>query len=229
MLAVGSRWSACTSRKEPRSSPQPALGWSDVVKNLRAAMFDSLDALAAEKVPGSGERRIDYGVVHEQDSEMGRSVYIASPWWRPGRLRLVLGTDADERATLSGDEDVGCPGSGRGDGGLRHLLFIDLGDGLCRPRWRLSVIAVSVIMTMVLWLLVGNRLWERSRQVGSPREAAMYNASTVATLFVAVAALYAVLFVGILARRARSSSRRASCPRRSASKCRCGTMSTSRG
>lgn len=176
----------------------PALGWSNVVKNLRAAMSDSLDALAADKVPGSGDARIEYGEVHEQESETGRSVYIASPWWRPGRLRLVLGMvrTNEPLAAVTKLSGVLAAAAATGAFGIFYSSIWEMAYAL--PPWRLSVIAVTVITTMVLWLLAGNRLWERSRQLGSPREAAMYNASTVATLFVAVAALYAVLFAGIL-------------------------------
>lgn len=177
---------------------QPALGWSNVVKNLRAAMFDSLDALAAEKVPGSGERRIDYGVVHEQDSETGRSVYIASPWWRPGRLRLVLGMmrTNEPLSAVTKMSGVLAAAAATGAFGIFYSSIWEMAYAL--SPLRLGLIAVSVIVTMVLWLLVGNRLWERPRQVGSPAETALYNASTVVTLLVTVGLLYAVLFVGIL-------------------------------
>ncbi|APX31792.1 hypothetical protein BH708_02630 [Brachybacterium sp. P6-10-X1] len=176
----------------------PALGWSNVGKNLRAAMFDSLDALATDKVPGSGDTRIEYGVVHEQDSETGRSVYIASPWWWPGTVRLILGMVRTNEpfATVTKLSGVLAAAAGTGAFGIFYSSIWEMADAL--PPWRLGLITVMVIATMVLWLLVSNGLWERSRQLGSLREAAMYNASTVATLFVAVASLYAVLFVGIL-------------------------------
>lgn len=177
---------------------QPALGWSNVVKNLRAAMFDSLDALAAEKVPGSGERRIDYGVVHEQDSETGRSVYIASPWWRPGNLRLVLGMvrTNEPLAAVTKLSGVLAAAAGTGAFGVFYSSIWEMAYAL--SPLRLGLITVSVIATMVLWLLIVNRLWERPRQMGSPAEAALYNASTVVTLLVTVGLLYVVLFVGIL-------------------------------
>ena len=53
-----------------------------------------------------------------------------------------------------------------------------------------------VIVTMVLWLIGANRLWEHSRKLGDLTEAAMYNASTVATLLLSVILLYLVLFMG---------------------------------
>src|SRR5699024_8998192 len=99
-------------------------------------------------------------------------------------------------ATVTKLSGVLAAAAGTGAFGIFYSSIWEMADAL--PPWRLGLITVMVIATMVLWLIVSNGLWERSRQLGSLREAAMYNASTVATLFVAVASLYAVLFVGIL-------------------------------
>src|SRR5690625_6948824 len=71
----------------------------------------------------------------------------------------------------------------------------EMADAL--PSWRLGLITAMVIVTMVLWLIGANRLWEHSRKLGDLTEAAMYNASTVATLLLSVILLYLVLFIGI--------------------------------
>lgn len=67
------------------------------------------------------------------------------------------------------------------------------------PVWRLAVVSVIAVSILVLWLLLANNLWERSASVGGKRESLMYNASTVVSLMVSVAALYLLLFGGILA------------------------------
>ncbi|MCW2912764.1 MAG: putative rane protein [Actinomycetia bacterium] len=65
---------------------------------------------------------------------------------------------------------------------------------------RLSVATVSSVATMVIWLIVYRRLWERPTGP-SPWErekAALYNTATVLTLTAGVLFCYAALFVGSL-------------------------------
>lgn len=175
----------------------PALGWRSVTKTLRAALLDSLDALANHQVPGNGTRRIRFGVVHKQASETGESVYIASPWWWPGRLRLVLGMARTNEPLTAVPNLTGVLAAATATGafGVFYSSIWEMANTL--PNWRLGFMTATVILAMVWWLIVSNRLWERSKQLGSLTEAAMYNASTLVTLGLAVSLLYVVLFVGI--------------------------------
>ncbi|GAB3004478.1 hypothetical protein LWP59_25890 [Amycolatopsis acidiphila] len=62
---------------------------------------------------------------------------------------------------------------------------------------RLAVINLFAIAAMVVWLIAHNDLWERRRR--QPRgENVLYNASTVATLSVGVACMYALLFAVVV-------------------------------
>ncbi len=176
----------------------PALGWQGVTQRLRHVLFDSLDALADQQTPGTDQHTSNSGVVYEQESRSGRSVYITSPWWRPGRLRLVLGMvrTNEPLSAVSKLSGVLAAAAGTGAFGIFYSSIWEMADAL--PSWRLGLITAMVIVTMVLWLIGANRLWEHSRKLGDLTEAAMYNASTVATLLLSVILLYLVLFIGIL-------------------------------
>lgn len=63
---------------------------------------------------------------------------------------------------------------------------------------RLAVVALSAMVSMTVWLLWSNRLWDRAQLEPMRRIVALYNVSTVLTLATCVAALYAVLVVVIL-------------------------------
>ena len=108
--------------------------------------------------------------------------------------------DGAHERTARGSAEAGrCARGCRRDRRVRCLLLVHLGDGECAPAVAHGrLITVGAISVMVLWLLFTNRLWERRGKDGSLTEAAMYNVSTLATLLVAVAVLYAALFAGIL-------------------------------
>lgn len=176
----------------------PALGLLGLVKKLRRAMFDSLDALAAQRMSSEGARRIQFGVLHEQQSSTGPSVFISPPQWWPGRVRLVLGMvrTNEPLSVLPKLSGVLAAAAATGAFGVFYSSIWQMANAL--PDWRLGLITVMVVLTMVTWLITSNRLWQRSRTLHSLTEATMYNASTVATLVMAVALLYVALFVGIL-------------------------------
>ncbi|MTE23242.1 hypothetical protein [Microbacterium sp. ZXX196] len=175
----------------------PALGWIRVHAHLRRVLFDSVDALAAGTDPDIRAGRMRFGAVHEQASETGRSVYIDSPWWRPRRTALVLGMvrTNEPLAVVPKLSGVLTAATATGAFGVFYSSIWRMAAAL--PTWRLALIAVAAIVAMVVWLIVSNRLWERSRQHGSLVEATMYNASTVITLALAVTALYLSLTVAI--------------------------------
>lgn len=175
----------------------PALGWRGLTTTLRRAMFDSLDALSNQHKSGNDSQQIDFGVVHEQDSSTGRSAYIASPWWRPGRLRLVLGMvrTNEPLAAVPKLSGVLAAASATGAFGIFYSSIWKMADAL--PSWRLGVITIMAVLAMVVWLIASNRLWESPRHLGSLTEAAMYNASTVVTLLVTISLLYVTLFSAI--------------------------------
>lgn len=79
--------------------------------------------------------------------------------------------------------------------GLSSSTIWQIGD-LLEPSRRILAAVASVVL-LVFWLIAAHRLWERGkhREPGFRRLAALYNASTVATLFIGVAVLYVGLFL----------------------------------
>jgi hypothetical protein len=61
--------------------------------------------------------------------------------------------------------------------------------------WRLTTISVVAIAAMVVWIVAQNGLWERPHARRARERAVLYNSSTMLTLFVGVACMYALLFV----------------------------------
>jgi hypothetical protein len=76
--------------------------------------------------------------------------------------------------------------------------------------WRLSLVALGSIATLVVWLIADHELWERrngyAARLGHP--IGLYNAATVITVLLGVVSLYvALLVLNFLARRSSSSTR----------------------
>lgn len=177
----------------------PALGWFGLGRRLREAVLGSLDVLTHDDEARDRPPEVDFGVLHQQDSDTGTSYYVASPPWRPGRVRLVLGMVRTNAPTATVPRLSGAlaAASATGAFGIFYGSIWSMADAL--PTWRLALITVMTVLVMVAWLILGNELWERQRSMDSLEEAAMYNASTVVTLMVTVSLLYVALFVGIFA------------------------------
>jgi len=67
------------------------------------------------------------------------------------------------------------------------------------PAGRLSLITVSSILILTLWLLLHNRLWERPKGNRRRERMVVYNAATVLTVGFAAAVMYLLLFLALLA------------------------------
>lgn len=171
----------------------PALGWFGLAGRLRAALFGSLEALT--HYDGTSPQ-VDFGELHEQESETGPSYYVSAP--RAGRLRLVLGMVRTNQPIMTVPKLSGAlaAASATGAFGIFYSSIWSMANAL--SPLRLVLITVMAILVMVPWLIFGNQLWERKHRMGSLAEASMYNASTVMTLVVTVSLLYATLFFGIL-------------------------------
>lgn len=175
-----------------------ALGWSHLRRKLHRALFDALDALVRGELTGDEPRRMHFSGVHHQDDDRGFTAFVASPWWWPGRLRLVLGMVRTNQPLKDVPKlkKMWAAAAATGAFGVFYSSIWQMANAL--PSWRLGLISVLVVSIMVFWLILSNGLWERSRRLGSRVEATMYNASTVVTLFLAVILMYVALYLGIL-------------------------------
>lgn len=175
----------------------PALGWFGLRDRLESAVLGSLAVLTDPGRDDDEPPEVDFGIVHEQDSEIGAAYYVASPWWRPGRMRLVLGMvrTNEPLATAPRLSGMLAAASATGAFGIFYSSIWKMAGAL--PTWRLALITMLSVLAMTGWLIVSNGLWERRRRMDSLEQAVMYNASTVVTLVVSVTVLYIGLFVGI--------------------------------
>jgi hypothetical protein len=64
--------------------------------------------------------------------------------------------------------------------------------------WRLGVTTVVATASMVGWLIINHKLWERPHSPIERERAVMYNASTVLTLTIGVVVLHASTFLLLL-------------------------------
>lgn len=67
------------------------------------------------------------------------------------------------------------------------------------PAARLSLITLSSILILTLWLLLHNRLWERPQGNRRRERMVIYNAATVLTVGFAATAMYLLLFLALMA------------------------------
>lgn len=174
----------------------PALGPIRVRSGLRRELRRCVDALVHDSVDHA---RAQGGLTSSVEDQEGYRTYYTTPKGPlPGRTWTTLGMVAANEPLwalpkLSG---VFAAAAATGAFGIFFSTIWEMATFL--PVWRLAVVALIAVVVMVLWLLLSNRLWDRPGRVGSKREALMYNASTVVSLTVSVAALYLLLFVGIL-------------------------------
>lgn len=175
----------------------PALGWFNLPKRLTDAILGSLDVVTRTDATDDEVPEVDFGEVHTQGRGPEESYYVASPWWRSGRVRLVLGMVRTNEPLATAPKLSGAfaAASATGAFGVFFSSIWKMADAL--PTWRLGLISLMTIVVMVGWLTVGNGLWERRSSANSLREATMYNVSTLVTLAASVSLLYLALFVGI--------------------------------
>lgn len=174
----------------------PALGPTFIMHSLRRELHRVVTALVNESVDAARSYGGYYAHVEEQKGD--DTFFISPGMFFPGRVWMTLGMVASNEPfwalpKLSG---VFAAAAATGAFGIFFTTIWEMASFL--PHWRLAVVSVAAISIVSAWLIISNRLWDRSDVVGGAREAAMYNTSTVVSLLTSVTALYLVLFASIL-------------------------------
>lgn len=115
------------------------------------------------------------------------------------RLRLLLGmVRVNQPWRLVGSLDtVFAAAAATSAFGVFYASVWNMADTLSLVR--LALINVVAIATLICWLIFHNGLWERSwARGGRSTQPRLYNATTVLTLSVGVACMYALLFCAVL-------------------------------
>lgn len=112
-----------------------------------------------------------------------------------GRARLLAGMILDNRPWRLVPHLAGATAAAAATAayGVITTTFWSMADAL--PAWRLGLINLVAIGAMVTWLLLYNRLWEKPAQRSDREKAVLYNVSTLVTLTIGVACMYAILYV----------------------------------
>ncbi|MDG4664391.1 hypothetical protein [Mycobacterium sp. 236(2023)] len=169
----------------------PSVGGLFIGRRVRA-MVESVIAEVAEgrgkdpAVPGRLNRTEADGVVR----------YVAPP--RFARLRLLMGMIYANRPwkLTAGLSRVLMATFATGAVSLAYPTIWQLSSTM--GSFRLGVTTVLATAAMVGWLIVNHKLWEKPSSPTERERAALYNASTVATLTIGVVVLHATCFVLLL-------------------------------
>ncbi len=176
----------------------PALGAWRLRKRLRDTVLYLIGELGKSRIlerPAGRERREVGGKLRpvrwgdHPDAEI--EVSLALVGWR-GRLRLLAGMIRDNKPWRLVPElsTALAAGSAAAAFGIFYGSIWALADALSPLRQ--MFISLLAMGSMVVWLILYNRLWER--RSASKEKTILYNASTVASLLCGVAAAYLVLF-----------------------------------
>ncbi|MGJ9374244.1 hypothetical protein [Nesterenkonia sp. CF4.4] len=114
-----------------------------------------------------------------------------------GDLRTILGMTVTNEPLRTAPKLSGvlAAASATGAFGIFYYSIWQMADALSTVR--LLSIGIAVILSMVVWLIFTNRLWDKPTNKHAARIVMLYNGSTVLTLLVAVTVLYLALVVGI--------------------------------
>ncbi|MGJ9405466.1 hypothetical protein ACHABQ_03965 [Nesterenkonia aurantiaca] len=115
-----------------------------------------------------------------------------------GDLRTILGMTVANAPFRTAPKLSGAlaGASAVGAFGIFYYSIWQMADALSTAR--LLSIGVAAVLSMVIWLILTNRLWDRPTDHDLARVVWLYNGSTVLTLLIAVSVLYAALVVTIL-------------------------------
>ena len=111
-----------------------------------------------------------------------------------GRLRLLAGMVHDNRPwrLLPHLASATAAAAATSAFGIFYSSIWSMAEAL--PLWRLALINALAIVVMVGWLIFYNNLWDRRDGRHRGHQILLYNASTVLTLTISVACMYATLF-----------------------------------
>ncbi|MDO5662160.1 MAG: hypothetical protein Q4G40_05660 [Brachybacterium sp.] len=169
----------------------PTLGVLTPHRRLRAAVRACILQLL-----GATDRRTPPREAWQDDEDGGAQLLLASPVIGPARLLTGMVSSNEPLRTAPRLSSALAAASATGAFGIFYNSIWLMADAL--STMRLAGIALLAISLMVLWLMLSNRLWDRPIHQGLRRVVAMYNLSTIITLFVVVSLLYMTLFVMIL-------------------------------
>ena len=174
----------------------PTLGAWATRARLQRVLVDSVTRVAGAPLAGhTPPRRLRWSGWSERASRGSLALHADT---FTGAPRLVLGMVAANEPARTAPRLSGALAAATATAafGVFYSSIWQMAAALSPQR--LAVIAVMAMAAMVAWLMIANRLWDRRDRSRWATVILLYNLSTVLTLALAVAALFAVLFVVIL-------------------------------
>lgn len=178
----------------------PALGVGRLQPRVETAVMRLAEELLRPAptavVRGGGQRPRASGLL-PSTREVDRGERVAVRYLIPagvGHLRLLAGMVRANRPwrALAGLSSAVVAAFATGAYALLSATIWELSGAL--PWTRMLLLMVGAVASVVVWLIVAHRLWERPGERRPPKDARLYNAATTLTLTVAVLVAYAVLF-----------------------------------
>jgi len=178
----------------------PALGVGRLQPRVETAVMRLAEELLRPAptavVRGGGQQPRASGLL-PSTREVDRGERVAVRYLIPagvGHLRLLAGMVRANRPwrALAGLSSAVVAAFATGAYALLSVTIWELSGAL--PWSRMLLLMVGAVASVVVWLIVAHRLWERPGERRPPKDARLYNAATTLTLTVAVLVAYAALF-----------------------------------
>ncbi len=165
----------------------------------RRRLITTLTSTVVHMLGGSQAR--DTGPVYRWNSwryEAEEQVYLLHAHTITGGPRMALGMIMSNEPWNAVPKLSGALAAAAATGafGIFYQSIWQMADYLSTAR--LLFIGLLSIVLVVGWLIFGHRLWDKPRRETLAAVTVLYNLSTVVTLLVGVALLYAILFILIL-------------------------------
>lgn len=179
----------------------PACGWS-LNKRLTDVVVQVVEDIYYKDIKITNEEQIDrvnqlfrLGKVErinesKRETEDLRYIFSSKIY---GLLTILLGMTYDNRPWTIMPSLKSTIAVAFGSGAYAIIFPTLWTTSYVYPPWRLTVFMVLAIISMGMWIVQGHNLWERETISDNRKYRILYNATTVITLFIAVASFYLIL------------------------------------
>ena len=173
----------------------PTLGVWSTKRRICEVFMDCLLRLLPE-ADGSNREKYDQRWTEWKSTEGGNRHRLFAHTFM-GTPRTILGMTVTNEPLRTAPKLSGVLAAAAATGafGIFYYSIWQMADAL--STLRLLSIGVAVIISMVVWLIFTNRLWDNPKNHNVSRVVMLYNGSTVLTLLIAVTTLYLALVVAI--------------------------------
>ncbi|WP_313480006.1 hypothetical protein [Microbacterium sp.] len=172
----------------------PQLGAFNLRSRVRKLLVGLVDAMAHDcAFPTSSKSAKQHGAYRKDPPEHGDSQYLVLPGlWNRWMLLLGMIRSNQPGRLLPALSSSVAAAVATGAFGIFYASMWNMADAL--PPWRLATISLLAVAVLSSWLIVHNRLWDRT--ASRPRAQVWRdNAATAVTIGLSVTMVYILLLV----------------------------------